>query len=98
VCLAGQAFTNIAHSSPIGRAASIASCAAADHTSRPRGLSIDGVPTVWTRIASLVQPRAPSKNVGKALGDPKPQAAGKSDKAEGKAQNALGGLKNEQKK
>jgi uncharacterized protein YjbJ (UPF0337 family) len=31
--------------------------------------------------------------VGKALGDAKLQADGKSDKAEGKAQNALGGLK-----
>lgn len=33
------------------------------------------------------------ETVGKVLGDAKLQAEGKSDKAEGKVQNALGGLK-----
>ena len=38
------------------------------------------------------------ETVGKALGDAKLQADGKSDKAEGKSQNALGGLKDALKK
>jgi uncharacterized protein YjbJ (UPF0337 family) len=33
------------------------------------------------------------ENVGKALGDAKLQSDGKADKAEGKVQNAIGGLK-----
>jgi len=33
------------------------------------------------------------ENVGKALGDAKLQSEGKADKAEGKVQNAIGGLK-----
>ena len=38
------------------------------------------------------------ETVGKALGDAKLQADGKSDEAEGKAPNALGGLKDALKK
>jgi len=38
------------------------------------------------------------ETVGKAFGDAKLQADGKSDEAEGKAQNALGSLKDAQKK
>jgi uncharacterized protein YjbJ (UPF0337 family) len=38
------------------------------------------------------------ETVGKAFGDAKLQADGKSDEAEGKAQNALGGLKDALKK
>ena len=33
------------------------------------------------------------QNVGKALGDAKLQSEGKADEAEGKVQNAIGGLK-----
>ncbi len=33
------------------------------------------------------------ENVGKALGDTKLQSEGKADKAEGRVQNAIGGLK-----
>ena len=51
----------------------------------------------WTRIGSRVlpsRPRALSKEaVGKVVGDAKLQAEGKADKAEGKLQNAVGGLK-----
>ena len=85
---------------PSGEQPSIASGAAADHTSRPRGLSIDGVPTIWTRSHRWFEEAkgAIKVIVGKALGDAKPQADGKSAKAEGKAQNALGGLKDAQKK
>ena len=36
---------------------------------------------------------AVKETVGKALGDTKLQADGKSDKVEGKVQNAVGGLK-----
>jgi uncharacterized protein YjbJ (UPF0337 family) len=38
------------------------------------------------------------KTIGKALGDAKLTAEGKSDKAKGKVQNAIGGLKDALKK
>ena len=51
----------------------------------------------WTRIVSRARPKqakgALKEAAGKALGDSKLVADGKSDKVEGKFQNAIGGLK-----
>jgi hypothetical protein len=66
-----------------------------------REASTKGVTTRWTRIVSPVRPRRPravKETAGKALGDAKLTAEGKSDKAEGKVQNAIGGLKDALKK
>jgi uncharacterized protein YjbJ (UPF0337 family) len=52
---------------------------------------------IWTRIGSKARPRQAKDGIkevaGKVTGDAKLEAEGKSDKAAGKVQNAVGGLK-----
>jgi uncharacterized protein YjbJ (UPF0337 family) len=48
---------------------------------------------IWTRIESKVPDTKPRAAVGKMTGDKKTQSEGTAEKAAGKVQNAVGGVK-----
>jgi uncharacterized protein YjbJ (UPF0337 family) len=95
VCSAIQLFSDIDHPSLSARATPISTCAAtATRVSREdinKG-SDDDMDKDRIAGAAKESKGAIKEAAGKVLGDAKLTADGKSDKAEGKVQNAAGGL------
>jgi uncharacterized protein YjbJ (UPF0337 family) len=96
VCSAIQLLSNTEHPSPSARATPITTCAAtATRVSREdiNKRSDDDMDKDRIAGAAKESKGAIKEAAGKVLGDAKLTADGKSDKAEGKVQNAIGGLK-----
>jgi uncharacterized protein YjbJ (UPF0337 family) len=101
VCSAIRILSNIDHPLPSGRATLITAGTATDPRVSREDInkrSDDDMDKDRIAGAAKESKGAIKEATGKVLGDAKLTADGKSDKAEGKVQNAIGGLKDALKK